>query len=115
MLVQSIRFVSPLKDVIDIENDNIDVLVDLEDGYTYTVVVTTVKNIISLMDKEKMDFSEPGEPFIIVRKLTKDLIEEAVKAYAENYAYWLKFHHFGGEIDMSVFNKMQAEHIQYLK
>ena len=56
----------------------------------------TPKNLVSLMDKEKMDFSEPGCPFIIVRKLTKEIIEEAIKAYPEDDAYWLKFHHFGG-------------------
>lgn len=51
------------------------------------MVVGTCKNILSLMDKEKINFSEPSEPFIIVRKLTKEIIEEAVKAYVENDAY----------------------------
>ena len=67
------------------------------------------------MDKEKTNFSEPGDPFIIVRKLTKEIIEEAVKAYAENDAYWLKFYHFAGEVDTAVFNRLQAEHTEYLK
>ena len=83
--------------------------------YTYTVVIATAKNIVSLMDKEKTDFSEPGDPFIIVRKLTKEIIEKAVKAYAENDAYWLKFYHFAGEVDTAVFNRLQAEHTEYLK
>ena len=48
----------------------------------YTLVIATAKNIVTLMDKEKTNFSEPGDPFIIVRKLTKEIIEEAVKAYA---------------------------------
>ena len=94
----------------------VDVFVELEDGYTYnTVVVGTAKNMVSLMDKEKMNFSEPGDPFIIVRKLTKEIIEEAIQAYAENDAYWLKFYHFGGEVDMAVFNQLQTDHIEYLK
>ena len=67
------------------------------------------------MDKNKTDFFEPGYPFIIVRKLTKEIIEEAVKAYAENGAYQLKLYHFAGEIDTAVFNKLQAEHIEYLQ
>lgn len=58
------------------------------------------------MDKEKTDFSEPGDPFIIVKK---DIIEEAVKAYAENDAYWLKFYHFAGKVDTAVFNRLQAK------
>lgn len=117
MLVKKISFVRPnlLEEIPDIEDYNLDVFVELEDGYTYTVVIATAKNIVSLMDKEKKDFSEPGDPFIIVRKLTKEIIEEAVKAYAENGAYWLKFYHFAGEVDTAVFNRLQAEHTEYLK
>lgn len=67
------------------------------------------------MDKEKTNFLEPDYPFIIVRKLTKKIIEEAVKAYAKNDVYWLKFYYFAGEVDTVVFNRLQAEHTKYLK
>ena len=80
MLIKSISFPTYLEE--DIENSNIDVFVELEDGYTYTVVVATAKNIESLMDKEKMNYFEPGYPFIIVKKLTKEIISEAIEAYA---------------------------------
>ena len=115
MLIKSISFPTYLEDITDIENSNIDVFVELEDGYTYTVVVATVKNIESLMDKEKMNYSEPGYPFIIVKKLTKEIISEAIEAYASDEAYWLKLYHFAGEIDTAVFNQLQAEHMEYLK
>jgi hypothetical protein len=116
MVVKSISFPTYLEDITDIGNSNIDVFVELEDGYTYTVVVATAKNIESLMDKEKMNYFGPGHPFIIVKELTKDIIEEAIKAYADNYdGYWLKFYHFAGDIDETVFNKLQAEHEEYLK
>jgi hypothetical protein len=117
MLVKKISFVRPtlLEEIPDIEDYNLGVFVDLEDGYTYTVVIATAKNIVSLMDNEKTNFSEPGDPFIIVRKLTKEIIEETVKAYAENDAYWLKLYHFAGKIDTAVFNKLQTEHTEYLK
>jgi hypothetical protein len=117
MLVKKISFVRPnlLEEIPDIEDYNLDVFVELEDGYTYTVVIATAKNILSLMDNEKTNFSEPGDPFIIVRKLTKEIIEETVKAYAENDAYWLKFYCFAGEVDTAVFNRLQAEHTEYLK
>jgi hypothetical protein len=117
MLVKKISFVSPnvLEKIADIEDYNLDVFVELEDGYTYTVVIATVKNLVSLMNKEKTNFLEPGDPFIIVRKLTKEIIEEAVKAYAENNAYWLKLYHFAGEVDTAVFNRLQVEHTEYLK
>lgn len=109
MLIKSIRFPIYLEDIVDIENGNIDVFVELEDGYTHTVVVATPKNIEFLMNKEKMQFFEPGHPFILVQKLTNEIIEQAIKAY------WLKFYHFAGKIDIAVFNKLQAEHTEYLK
>ena len=91
MLVKKISFVRPnlLEEIPDIEDYNLDVFVELEDGYTYTVVIATAKNIVSLMDKEKTNFSEPGDPFIIVRKLTKEIIEEAVKAYGLYRYYFI--------------------------
>lgn len=116
MVVKSISFPTYLEDITDIEDDNIDVFVELEDGYSYTVVVATAKNIESLMDNEKMNYFTPGHPFIIVKKLTKDIIEETMKAYGETYdGYWLKLYHFAHKIDDTLFNKLQAEHIEYLK
>tara|TARA_B110000902_G_scaffold255774_1_gene321576 strand:- start:321 stop:596 length:276 start_codon:yes stop_codon:yes gene_type:complete len=90
MLVKSISFTTYLEAITDIENSNIDVFIELEDGDSYTVVIPTAKNLLSLMDKQKTNFSKPEYPFITVRKLTKEIIEEAVKACAENDAYWLK-------------------------
>ena len=115
MLVKKISFVRPnlFEEVLDIEDYNLEVFVELEDGYTYFVVIATAKNIVSLMDKEKTHFSEPGYPFIIGIKLTKKIIKEVVKTYAKNDAYWLKFYHFAG--NTVIFNRLQAEHKVYLK
>ena len=117
MLVKKISFVRPnlLEEIPDIEDYNLDVFVELEDGYTYTVVIATAKNIESLMDKERMNYFEPGHPFIIVKKLTKEIISEAIQAYASDEAYWLKLYHFAGKVDTAVFNQLQAEHTDYLK
>ena len=115
MLIKNISFPTYLEDITDIETSNIDVFVELEDTYTYTVVVATAKNIESLMDKEKMNYFEPGYPFIIVKKLTKEIITEAIEAYASDDAYWLKLYHFAGKINKTIFNKLQAEHTEYLK
>jgi hypothetical protein len=90
MLVKSISFPTYLENVADIKNSNIDAFIELENGDSYTVVIATPKNLLSLIDEQKTNFSKPGYPFIIVRRLTKEIIEEAVKAYAENDAYWLK-------------------------
>ena len=51
MIVKKIIFPTQLKDIKDIDDDNIDVFVELDDGYSYTVVVATYKNIVSQMDK----------------------------------------------------------------
>jgi len=119
MLIKSISFPTYLEDVTGIENSNIDVFVELEDNlensYTYTVVVGTAKNIEYLMDKDKMNYFEPGDPFIIVKKLTKEIISEAIQAYASDEGYWLKLYHFAGNVDTAVFNQLQAEHMHYLK
>jgi hypothetical protein len=115
MLIKSISFPTYLEDITNIENSNIDVFVELEDAYTYIVVVATAKNIESLMDKEKINYFEPGYPFIIVKKLTKEIITEAVEAYASDDAYWLKLYHFAGKINKTIFNNLQAEHTEYLK
>ena len=79
MLIKSIRFPTYLEDITDIENSNIDVFVELEDAYTYTVVVAIAKNLESLMDKEKMNYFGPGHPFIIVKKLTKETMRLLLK------------------------------------
>ena len=76
LLVKKISFVRPilLQEIPDIEDYNLDVFVELEDGYTYTVVIATAKNIVSLMDKEKTHFLEPGDTFIIVKNQTQNTI-----------------------------------------
>jgi hypothetical protein len=115
MLIKSISFPTYLEDITDIENENIDVFVELENNYIYTVVVATTKNIEYLMDKEKMNYFEPGHPFIIVKKLTVEIIEETLKSYAENDAYWLKLYHFASKINETVFDKLQAEYLKELE
>ncbi len=82
MKIINIHILTDLED-IDIENGNVDVSVKANDGYTYTLSVATPKNIQFLMDKENMNYYEPGHPFIFVNKLTSKIIEQAVKAFAE--------------------------------
>ena len=97
MKVESITFLSDLKDVKDIFDDNIDVSVKLENGRNYVLVVGTPKNLLRLMENEKSDFLSPGDPIVIVKKMTKEVIEQAIKAYAEDDAYCLKF--YSAELD----------------
>ncbi len=48
------------------------------------------------MEKDKTNFYGPGFPWIIVQKLTKEIIKESIKAYMEDKSdsYWLKLYHF---------------------
>lgn len=62
-----------------------------------------------------MSFLEPDDIFIIVRKITKEIIEEAIQADAADKAYWLKFYHFEGEVNIDVFNQLKSEYIEELK
>ncbi len=54
MLVKNIIFPTSLEKIEDIKNDNIDIFVELENGWTYTMVVTTPLNLLSLMKKVKL-------------------------------------------------------------
>lgn len=109
MLIKKISFPSPLKYIEDIYDDNLDVFVELEDGSEYTVIVGTPKNFLTLMNRHEMDFLEPGCPFIIVRKLTMEVIEKAIHAHTQDNAYWLKLHHFSESIKSDMFNKLQED------
>jgi len=106
MLIKTIIFINEVKDVF---NDNIDVGVDFEDGYSYTIVVGTPADLLEEIKQEKTNFIRPGAPMIIVKKLTEEIGREAIHASAENDGYWLKLHQFADDIDTSVFNKLEAE------
>jgi hypothetical protein len=92
MKVESITFLSDLKDVEDIFDNNMDVAIKLDDGHESIVVVATQKNLLTLMNNEKSDFLSPGNPMIIVKKLIKEVVENAIQIYAENNGYYLKFY-----------------------
>lgn len=65
------------------------------------------------MEKDKVNFYGPGLPWVIVQKLTKGIIQEAIEAYIDDKAdgYWLKLYHFAPNIDISIFNQLQAQEI----
>jgi len=85
--------------------------VTLQDGFTLTIIVGTPKNLQYLMEKDKVNFYGLGLPWIIVQKLTKEIIQEAIKAYMNDQpeGYWLKLYHFATDIDIAVFNQLQAQ------
>ena len=109
MLIRNIRI---LDEITDIENDSIDVCVDCEDNFTVTVSVATTKYVLQRMDEQKSNFSNPNELIIVVRKLTQEIIAEAIEAYAKDNAFWLKLYAFASEIDISVLDELQAKHVK---
>ncbi len=109
MKVESITFLSDLKDVKDIFDDNIDVSVNLENGRNYVLVVGTPKNLLRLMENEKSDFLSPGDPIVIVKKITKEVIEKTIQAYAEDDAYCLKF--YSAELDTKTLDVLKNRSI----
>ena len=109
MKVERIEFFSDLEDVKDIYDDNLDVSVDLENGQNYVVVVGTPKNLLTLMENEKSNFLSPGDPIVIVKKITKEVIEEAIQAYAEDNAHWLKF--YAAELDTKTLDVLKDRYI----
>lgn len=107
MRVKKIEYPTNLSQT-NVENDNIDVFAELEDGVTYTVVVSTPNNFYEYMSREKVDYY-CGVPDIIVKMLTKDNIERAIEKYAEDDAYWLKYYHLASEISIDTMNKVIEE------
>jgi hypothetical protein len=71
-----IDFVSS-EELINPENDNVDVIVRLDDGRIYSLLVATPNNIYWCMDNEENDYYF-GEPPVFVRRLTRKMVEEAV-------------------------------------
>lgn len=66
------------------------------------------------MQLEKVNFYGPGLPWIIVQKLTKEIIYEAVEGYlnASPNGFWLKLYHFAIDINITVFNQLQVQQIR---
>ena len=113
MKIEEIQLVTEIE---NIHEDGVDVNVTLDNGFSYVIVIVTPQYLLSLMKDRNQPFIEPGENYIIVEKLTPEIIEKTIKAFVEeNRGYWLKLYHFAGEIDTAVFNRLQAEHTKYFK
>jgi hypothetical protein len=90
-------------------NDTIEVQIVFEDGFSYTVFVTTPDALLDEMSDENKNFIKAGNPKIIVNELTTEIVREAIKDYAKNNCYWLKLSRYADEIDISVLNRLEAK------
>lgn len=100
--IKKIKYLVPPKDLF---NDVLDVFVTLEDdycsdGFCYFLEITTPKFLSTMMEKGKSTFLEPGYPYIIVSKLTDDIIRATIESLInpkdfpdDDELRWLKFYH----------------------
>ena len=97
MEIVKISYPTPLEQVKDIYNDNIDVFIELDDGFCYNMLVVTPQNLSWLMEKEGMNYLPAGVPYIVVKSLTKESIRSAIENYLEDDGYWLKLYQLAAE------------------
>ncbi len=113
MNIKNVKYPTPLSEIVDAYNGNIDVFIEADDGMTYTFVVTTPKNYYWYMDKEGLDYIPASPPDIIVRSLTEDNIRKVVESYLEDDGYWLKLYFLAGKrngaIEVKAMDKMIEE------
>ena len=99
MEIKEIQIVTEIENIYD---EGVDVIVTLDDGFTYVIEVVTPEYLLSLMKERNQDFLEPGENFIVVKKLTPEIIEE-------NDAYWLKLLHISAYFEIATLNNVRDE------
>ncbi|MFE3577293.1 hypothetical protein [Lysinibacillus sp. NPDC059133] len=90
------------EEVKNIKDDNIDIFVELDDGFTYTLIVCTPKNLETLMKRENIEYLPAMPPMIIVQEITEENIRKTLDTYLDNNAYWLKLYYLAGELDMEI-------------
>lgn len=79
-----VKEIEILNVIEDIDEDCTDVNIVLEDNSDYIITLVTPKYLISSMDKKNEPFIRPGNNFVVVKKLTREIIEKAIKEIAKN-------------------------------
>lgn len=115
MKIKEISYLDPL---LDLENDCLDVFVTLENDACYMIEVTTPKFFYTLMEKFKSDFVPPSYPYIIVSKLTDEIIRAAIQEFinAKEDSFWLKLYHITPTLKIrdinEILDRKEKENIQ---
>jgi hypothetical protein len=105
MKIKEIRIVTEIENIY---NKGIEVIITLDDGFSYAINVVTPQYMIYLMKEGNQNFLEPGENFIVVKKLTPKIIEESVRLFVEeNNAYWLKLFYISAYFDIATLNNLK--------
>ena len=74
----SVFYPTPISEIKDIRNDNIDVCVTCEDGREFSFVFITPENLKQMMATENTQHIDFRFKFIVVKELSERIIEEAL-------------------------------------
>lgn len=109
MEIKKIELVTEIENIYD---DSVDVNVTLDDGFNYVIEVVTPQYFLSFMKEKNQLFMEPGCNYIVVKKLTPEIIEDTVRAFVEkNDAYWLKLFDIGSYLDIETLDRARDQFI----
>jgi hypothetical protein len=105
MRIKEIKYLVPPTDLV---NDCLDVFVTLENNTFYLVEVATPQFLSALMEKVESDFLPVGYPYIIVSKLTDEIIRAAIQEFidAKEDSYWLKLYHITATLKIEDINEI---------
>jgi hypothetical protein len=105
MRIKEIKYLVPPTDLV---NDCLDVFVTLENNTFYLVEVATPQFLSALMEKVVSDFLPVGYPYIIVSKLTDEIIRAAIQEFidAKEDSYWLKLYHITATLKIEDINEI---------
>lgn len=96
MKIKKIIYPATLSEIKDIEDDNIDIFVEMDDGNSYAFIVITPQNYYTLMDRECLNHIPAMVPCVVVRKLEHEIILQAMESFLEDDGYWFKFYYLAG-------------------
>jgi len=109
MKIKEIKYFGPPTGLV---NDCLDVFVILKDeyctdGFAYFVEVLTPQYLSTLMKKFESDFLPPGYPYVIVSKLTDDIIKASLQSLinTKDDSYWLKLYHITTTLKIEALNE----------
>lgn len=104
MKIKTITYPTALEKIPDVSNDNIDVFVETENGLHFMITICTPLFYLNYMEKEKLNFISASPPDIIVKRLTHDIIKQALESFCEDDGYWMKLYFLSGSTE-GVFSK----------
>ena len=79
-----IFYPTPLAEIEDPTNANIDVCVRTNEGKDYTLVFITPDNLKSLMESNDEPYTHPDFKFIVINQISEDVITAVIKEIAKD-------------------------------